>query len=85
MLVCMRTTLNLPDSLAEAVKARAAAQGRTFTSVVEEALRAALESDDPGDRPPVTLPVSGRPGGRILVDLSDRDAVGAVLDADGLR
>jgi hypothetical protein len=28
------------------------------------------------------LPAYGEPGGRVLVDLSDRDAVWAVLDGD---
>ena len=41
MLICMRTTINLPDALAEAA-AKAAAEGRTFTSVVEEGLRIVL-------------------------------------------
>lgn len=39
----MRTTLNLPDELYRAVKVRAATDGRTVTSVVEEALRTLLE------------------------------------------
>jgi len=85
MLICMRTTLNLPDALAEAVKARAAAQGRTFTSLVEEGLRAVLMTPEATDRPAAKLPVSGRPGGRILVDLHDRDAVWDALDADWSR
>lgn len=80
MLVCMRTTINLPDALAEAAKARAAAEGRTFTSVVEEGLRAVLADD----RPVTTrrLPTFGEPGGGLLVDLLDRDAVWDALDAD---
>src|SRR5665647_3057256 len=42
MLICMRTTLMLPDDLYRQVK-RAAAEGdRTVTSFVEAALRAAL-------------------------------------------
>ena len=55
MLICMRTTLNLDDDLARAAKAKAAAEGRTLTSVVEDALRAALaDRQPPRDR--VTLP-----------------------------
>lgn len=83
MLVCMRTTLNLPDALAEAVKARAAREGRTFTSLVEEGLRAVLDRDDEPAVPP--LPAYGTPGGRFLVDITDRDALWAALDADGPR
>lgn len=83
MLICMRTTINLPDALAEAAKAKAAAEGRTFTSVVEEGIRAVL-----GTEPTiaaVTLPAYGAADGRVLVDLADREALWAVLDADGAR
>lgn len=85
MLVCMRTTINLPDALAEEAKARAAAEGRTFTSLVEEGLRAVLAAQRTTDDPVPTLPSYGDPGGRILVDVSDRDALWGAFDADGLR
>ena len=83
MLICMRTTLNLADGLVERAKARAAATGRTLTSLVEEGLRLVLEQHD---RPtaPQPLPAYGQPSGRILVDLADRDAVWAILDEDQL-
>jgi hypothetical protein len=42
MLICMRTTLILPDDLYREVKQHAAATDRTMTAFVEEALRAAL-------------------------------------------
>ena len=78
----MRTTINLPDGLAEAAKARARAQGTTFTRLVEEGLRAVLERDDrPAAAEP--LPAYGDPDATILVDLTDRDAVWTALDADG--
>ncbi|MBL8932396.1 MAG: type II toxin-antitoxin system VapB family antitoxin, partial [Kineosporiaceae bacterium] len=38
----MRTTLNLDDDLMRLVKQRAAAEGRTVTSLIEEGLRALL-------------------------------------------
>jgi plasmid stability protein len=81
----MRTTLNLPDALAEEARKRAAAEGRTFTSLVVEGLRAVLAKAEAPTGAAPRLPASGRPGGRVLVDLADRDAVGDVLDADGLR
>ena len=84
MLVCMRTTINLPDPLAAAAKARAAAEGRTFTSLVAEGLRAVLQrpSDVQDDEP---LPSFGDPAHTLLIDLADQDAVWAALDADGPR
>jgi plasmid stability protein len=84
MLVCMRTTINLPDALAEAVKRRAAEQGRTFTSLVEEGLRTVLEAE-PEPHAPTALPAYGEPSGRFVVDLSDREALWSALDADGVR
>jgi plasmid stability protein len=79
MLVCMRTTILLPDGLAEAAKQRAAEQGRTFTSLVEEGLRAVLASDNSAHIA-VVLPVYGTVGGQMLVDIDDRDALWAALD-----
>ena len=84
MLVCMRTTINLPAALAEAAKAKAAAEGKTFTSIVEEGLRAVLERDD-GTPAAEPLPAYGDPRGRFLVDLTDREVLWATLDADGPR
>jgi hypothetical protein len=80
MIICMRTTLVIADSLAEEAKQRAAAQGRTFTSLVEEGLRMVLaEPATPSEHTP--LPVWAG-GGRQLVDLEDKDALWDVLDED---
>ena len=84
MLVCMRTTINLPDGLAEDAKRKARESGQTFTSLVIEGLRRVLnESSTPGaiER----LPVHGSSSHRPLVDIADRDALAAALDADGRR
>lgn len=84
MLICMRTTINLPDGLVTAARQRAQEQGRTFTSMVEEGLRAVLDSPaiPVQERP---LPSYGSSQGSFLIDLEDRDAVAAALDADGPR
>lgn len=84
MLVCMRTTINLPDALGEAAKQRAAAERRTFTSLVEEGLRTVLAEPD---RPVSVerLPSYGESGDQALVDLSDREALWEALDADGTK
>lgn len=80
----VRTSLNLPDSLVEAVKQRARSEGRTFTSVVEEALRGALAA--PAE-PAVALdlPAYGDPSGHFMIDPADREALWTALDADGPR
>ncbi len=85
MLICMRTTINLPDGLVEHAKEHAAAHGRTFTSLVEEGLRVLLDQrHHEADVGPEPLPAYGDPAGRVLIDLADRDAVWAALD-DGLQ
>lgn len=84
MVVWVRATINLPDALAEAAKARARAEGRTFTSLIEEGLRTILSRADES-APIEPLPSYGDPRGRLLVDLADRDALWAALDADGIR
>lgn len=68
----MRTTINLPDDLMRAAKQEALDSSRTFTQVVEEALRTTLaaRSRDGTQRVRVQLPTSAgapRPG----VDLDD--------------
>ena len=84
MFVCMRTTINLPDGLAEEAKQMARSSGRTFTSLVIEGLQQVLSDADA----PVAferLPAHGSPSQQPLVDIADRDALAAALDADGLR
>ncbi len=83
MLVCVRTTINLPDGLAEAAKARAAAEGRTFTSVVEEGLHRVLAAEGRIRSQGEPLPTYGDRDGSFLVDLLDREALWEALDADG--
>lgn len=68
----MRTTIRLDDRLMAAAKRRAAETGRTFTAVVEDALRQSLApARTSGKRTPVKLrTVNGR-GVRPGVDLDD--------------
>lgn len=80
MLPCMRTTVNLPDDLLRAAKSYAAAHGRTLTSVLEDALRAALaHRPEPATRSRMALPTAPgapRPG----VDLDDSAALLDLMD-----
>lgn len=84
MIVCMRATINLPDGLAEAAKERARAEGRTFTSLVVEGLRTVLARNEP-QSPVEPLPAYGDASDRFLVDITDREALWAALDADVRR
>ena len=59
-----RTTIRLPDELMRSVKRKAAAEGRTFTALVEEALRQTLAPAPKTARRKVVLPpVSTATGG----------------------
>jgi Arc/MetJ family transcription regulator len=72
----MRTTIRLDDRLMAAAKHRAAETGRTFTAVVEDALRQSLApARHPGKRTPVKLrTVNGR-GVHPGIDLDDSAAL----------
>lgn len=73
----MRTTLRVDDELLRRAKSYAARQGRSLTSVFEEALRRLLsESERHEERTRVELPVSVASGGVLPgVDLDDTAAL----------
>ncbi|WP_345752107.1 CopG family transcriptional regulator [Microbacterium rhizophilus] len=75
----MRTTLNFPDALARAAKERAAQEGLTFTSFLEQAVRERLaRTTVPAEIPP---PPTFRPNiAGALIDIDDKDALWDVLD-----
>lgn len=82
-----RTTVRLPEDLIERAKKKAAAEGRSLTSLIEDGLR--LIVNDGGAevrRPRVLPPVSTATGGLMagidledsasLQDMEDRDVTG---------
>lgn len=80
MLLCMRTTVNLPDELYRAVRVRAAQEGRTVTSLLEEALRKALDDGDADGGEYRVRPLSGADlDARLPVD--DNAALRDLMDA----
>lgn len=79
----MRTTIILPDELYRQVKARALAEDRTVTSLMEDALRRELARR--GSVEPIDVFLAEPTGSRDhqpLVDVTDKDAVQALLDDD---
>lgn len=72
MVIHMKTTLNVDDSVMARLRREAARQGKTMSELVETALRLMLRSP----RTEVELPPlpSFRSGG-ALVDVADRDAL----------
>ncbi len=72
MVLHMKTTLNIDDTVMAQLKREAARQGRTMSELVETALRSLFQSrKKASDLPP--LPVFN--GGGALVDIADRDAL----------
>jgi len=67
----MRTTVRLPDDLLENARKRAAEQGRTLTSMIEEGLNRVLSEPRAAKRSLIRLPVSTSDGGTLPgVDLN---------------
>jgi hypothetical protein len=67
----MRTTIRLSDDLLRRAKKKAAEQGRTLTSLVEEGLKSVLAESRPVRRTRVRLPISKASGGTLPgVDLN---------------
>jgi hypothetical protein len=59
----MRTTVRIHDDLLKQAKKRAAHEGRTLTSLIEEGLALVLRKAKPNRRSQVQLPVSEASGG----------------------
>jgi hypothetical protein len=84
MLFCMRTTLDIDDTLHRRAKELAARTGRSLTSVIEDALRQALRDAERTSRRAPALPTSRPPGDawgvRPGVDLDDSAALRDLMD-----
>jgi hypothetical protein len=79
----MRTTVRLDPQLLAEAKTLAARSGRTLTSVIEDALRAAIAARrPPRRRGKVKLTVVDGHGLRQGVDLDDTAALFDLMDAD---
>ncbi len=80
----MRTTVRLDETLMREVKSYAARHQRTFTSVLEDALRRLLKEE--GDMPRTTeridVVVYTGSGLRVDVDLDDRTTWQPLIDAE---
>jgi hypothetical protein len=76
----MRTTIRLDDELLKEVKGVAAATGKSFTELVENALRESLaRRKDLSRRERITLPTFSGRGLRPGVDLDDSAALEDVM------
>jgi hypothetical protein len=83
MFLCMRTTLHLDDHLLRQAKKLAAETGRTFTAVVEDALRAALARRRRGkESEPFVLPTLQLGPPLPGVDLDNSAALLELMEED---
>ena len=70
MIVCMRTTISLDDRIFEAVKRRAAAEGRSVSAFIAGVLDDAIKRDHaPSEERPFRLITAGGGGPYPQVDL----------------
>lgn len=72
MVVGLKTTLNIDDTVMRQLKREAARQGRTMSELVETALRLLFRSQKTTQELP---PLPSFHGGGSLVDIADRDAL----------
>lgn len=83
MRLCMRTTLQLEESLFREAKEQAAREGKPLKQLLEEGLRLVLKQRRErlsSGGTPLTLPVSTCTGGtQAGVDLSDNSALEDIL------
>lgn len=76
-----RATIDLDDRLLVLAKQRAAAEGRTLKSLVEEALRVRVSPRAPAEAEgPLPVDRPTRPGARPGVDVRDNERLADLLD-----
>lgn len=82
-----RTTVRLPEDLLNRARRKAAAQGRTLTSLIEDGLRVILsDSAKPAKRRRITPRISKATGGLMPgVDLANSSMLQETDDLDYLR
>ena len=79
-----RTTVRLPEDLIRRAKRKAAAEGRSLTSLIEDGLRRVLSERAPASKGRRTLPrVSAATGGLAPgIDLNDGSALQEIEDRE---
>jgi hypothetical protein len=78
----MRTTIRINDDLLKRAKKRAADEGRTLTSLVEEGLALTLSKAKASRRKRIELPISKATGGVLPgVDLNRSSDLEEIMNA----
>ena len=77
----MKTTLDIDDSQVQALREEAERRGMTMSALVEAGLRRILFVDPAAETSSDPLPpLPTRPGGELLVDVSNRDMLCEAMD-----
>lgn len=82
MVFHMKTTLNIADPVMRQLKEEAARRGTTMSALVEAGLRRVLAAPDTAEQREPLRPLPSWNGGRLLVDVADREALDRVLGED---
>lgn len=81
MVIHMKTTLNIDDSVMQRLREEAARQGKTMSELVEAGLRRVLEEPEQETNQAHEPLPQWRSGG-AYVDVADRDALYERMDRD---
>ena len=81
MVIHMKTTLNIDDSVMQRLREEAARQGKTMSELVEAGLRRILEEPVP-ETDQVREPLPQWRSGGAFVEVADRDALYERMDRD---
>ena len=82
-----RTTVRLPENLLDRARRKAAAEGRTLTSLIEDGLRLIVSENQRGMRGKRVLPrISKATGGPLLgIELTEVSTLEEIDDLDYIR
>ena len=81
MVIHMKTTLNIDDSVMQRLREEAARQGKTMSELVEAGLRRVLE-EPAQETNQVREPLPQWRSGGAYVDVADRDALDQRMERD---
>ena len=82
-----RTTVRLPEDLLDRARRKAAAEGRTLTSLIEDGLRLVVSRDRKRAKGKRLLPRISKAGGGPMagIELTDHSALQEIDDLDYIR
>ena len=82
-----RTTVRLPGDLLNRARRKAAAEGRTLTSLIEDGLRAIIDENRRTEKRKPVMPRVSKAGGGLMpgVDLTEQSTLQEADDLDYVR